>query len=500
MSFDMFQMPAPLVLTPTNGEDYPADWLLVGIWENAALPANINSRLGGVLTRLKESGDLTGRALELVPILTPTGIPAKRVLVVGLGSFVDANRQRFVDAAAVATRYATGRKWDRIGFLLPSDLTGPRRDAAVLGTTTGLMQGSTGPGIRKSELTRHMPGELAVLLSGSETPPAEAIWKRARTEARAVSLARELVNLPPCDLYPETFAQRVQENASEFNIECTIWDESMLKAERMNAILGVARGSERPPRLAILRYRHAPSSKTLAIVGKGVTFDSGGLSLKTNEQMLDMKCDMAGAAAAFAATLAIADLRLPINLITLMPLVENMPGGRALKLGDVLKSRSGKTIEILNTDAEGRVILADALAYAVEQKATHIVDLATLTGACLVALGSEVAGLMSNHNEWSDSVRLASKESGEKVWPLPMDAHYGDFLHSAVADLKNAPGTRYGGAITAAKFLEQFVGSTAWAHLDIAGPAWAERDCATRDSGGTGFGVRLLVELAHRFQ
>ena len=211
-----------------------------------------------------------------------------------------------------------------------------------------------------------------------------------------------------------------------------------------------------------------------------MTFDSGGLSLKTTEQMVDMKCDMAGAAAVLGAMQAIAELDIPVNVLGVMALVENMPSGKAMKLGDVLHARNGKTIEVLNTDAEGRLILADALAYAVDQKADHLVDLATLTGACMVALGTDVAGVMSNDEAWSGQVQAAARGAGEMAWPLPMFPHYSDMIKSDVADMKNTGGSRYAGAIRAAKFLEEFVAGVPWVHLDIAGPAWAEKENATR--------------------
>jgi leucyl aminopeptidase len=267
----------------------------------------------------------------------------------------------------------------------------------------------------------------------------------------------------------------------------------------MGSLLAVARGSDRPPRLVLLNYRGGKNGRTLGLIGKGVTFDSGGLSLKTNEQMVDMKCDMAGAAAVLAAVQAIAEQKIPVNVLGVLALVENLPSGKAMKLGDVLTARNGKTIEVLNTDAEGRLILADALAYAVDQKADHLVDLATLTGACVVALGMEVAGLMSNNEEWSGKVLSAAQRSGERVWPLPMFPLYNEMIKSKVADIRNTGGTRWAGAISAAKFLEEFVGSTPWAHLDIAGPAWAEHENATRDPGGTGCMVRTLVELAREY-
>jgi leucyl aminopeptidase len=267
----------------------------------------------------------------------------------------------------------------------------------------------------------------------------------------------------------------------------------------MGALLAVARGSDQPPRLVVLHVRRGDPGPVLGLVGKGVTFDSGGLSLKTNEQMLDMKADMAGAAAVLGAVLAVAELRLPVNLLGVLALVENLPSGKAMKLGDVLTARNGKTIEVLNTDAEGRLILADALTYAVDHRATHLVDLATLTGSCMVALGVEVAGLMCNLPTWGDQVLAAARQAGERLWPLPMYPLYRELMKSNVADIKNVASTRYGGAITAAKFLEEFVGGVPWAHLDIAGPAWAESESASHDPGGTGYGVRLLVELAHSF-
>ena len=261
----------------------------------------------------------------------------------------------------------------------------------------------------------------------------------------------------------------------------------------------MARGSDKPPRLVVLKHLRGGTAPTLALVGKGVTFDSGGLSLKTTDQMIDMKCDMAGAATVLGAMQAIAELQLPVNVIGVLAIVENMPGGRAMKLGDVLRARNGKTIEVLNTDAEGRLILADALSFAVDQKAAHLVDLATLTGACMVALGHHVAGAMSNHDAWSRRVLDAAQASGEKAWPLPMFPQYAEMIRSDVADMRNTGGSRYAGAISAAKFLEEFVAETPWVHLDIAGPAWAEHDSAVRESGGTGSFVRTLVELARRY-
>ena len=490
----------PLSARPGPLADVDADWLVVPVWEGEAPSgelAALDGKLGGDLARLREVADLTGKALELVALLTPKGVAAKRVMLVGLGKKKDADRAGLRDAAAAAVKEITGKKVGRIAFALPEGVPSLSAEEAFLAAAAGLYQGAYGPGIRKTEPPRFAPGEFVIACPpGTKPEQVEPALRRAAIEGRAVALARWLVNLPPCELYPETFAQQVKAIAGEWSIDCEVLDEAQLMAERMGSMLGVARGSDRPPRLVVLRYMKGGSGPTLGLVGKGVTFDSGGLSLKDSDQMADMKCDMAGAAAVLAAVQAIAELGLAVNVVGVTPLVENMPGGKALKLGDVLKARNGKTIEVMNTDAEGRLILADALAYAVDQKANHLVDLATLTGSCMVALGTEVAGLMSNNDEWGERVRAAIRRAGERAWPLPMDSSYDSMLKSDVADLKNIPPNRYGGAIAGGKFLEQFVAGLPWVHLDIAGPAWADSESTTRDAGGTGAYVRSLVELA----
>jgi leucyl aminopeptidase len=477
-----------------------ADWLIVPVADGEPLSpavAALDSHLGGLIARLIQNGDITGTANETVPVFNPSGIAASRLLVVGVGKPAGLDRTRLHEAAGAAGRAVTSKPCGRIAALLSDQI--PVVDSA-LAFGVGLVQGGIGPGLRKATPTRFNPAEIILIApTGADTMAFETAVNRAAVEGRAVALARELVNTPPCDLYPESFADRACAVAEQTGVECTVLDEPALRAERMGALLGIAQGSDRPPRLVVLRYLGAPAGRTLGLVGKGVTFDSGGLSIKTNDQMADMKCDMAGAAAVLAAVTAAAELKLPVNLLGVMALVENMPSGRAVKLGDVLRARSGKTIEILNTDAEGRVILADALNYAVDQGANHLLDLATLTGACLVALGASVAGLMGNDDSWTGSVLAAAHRAGERAWQLPLWPLYEEALKSNVADLKNAPGSRYGGAINAAKFLEQFVDGRPWVHLDIAGPAWTEKESATLDAGGTGYGVRTMVELAMRY-
>ena len=470
-----------------------ADWLIVGLWEKESPSAELDAKLGGLLTKLREQGDVAGKAKELTPIYQPTGIAAKRLLLVGLGTREQADFASLLAASAAAAKILSAKPTKRIAMALPEGVL--NADAVLRAYALGVYQGCSTAGIRKNANERTPPEEVCFITSAAVKDGV----RRAEIEGRATNLARELVNTPPCDLYPETFAERARDVASKTGLAVQIFDEKQLMAERMNALLAVACGSERPPRLVVLRHQRGGNGPTLALVGKGVTFDSGGLSLKTTEGMVDMKCDMAGAAAVLGAMQAIAELALPVNVIGIMALVENMPSGKAMKLGDVIKARNGKTIEVLNTDAEGRLILADALAYAVDLKANHLVDLATLTGACVVALGTDVAGVMSNNEPWSQKVLAASQAVGEKAWPLPMFPHYRDMIKSDVADMKNTGGSRYGGAISAAKLLEEFVGAVPWVHLDIAGPSWAEKENATREAGGTGCFVRTLVELARTY-
>lgn len=486
-------------LIESSPSQVSADWLLTFAWEDDPFEFP-DPHFRELVAKLSSRGDISGKAHELTPLYAGHGLAAERLMIVGLGKKAKADRGSLVESAATAARSITSKQVQRIAYFPPSKPDHLSWKDVFLGLTLGVMQGSTGPGIRKKEPARFEPHELACcLLPATAVDEVRAFLREAEVVGNCVRLARELVNLPPSELYPESFATRAAEHFHDRDVAVQILDEKALESERMGALLAVARGSDRPPRLVALRHRHSTSGRTLALVGKGVTFDSGGLSLKSTEHMVDMKCDMAGAAAVFGAVSAIADLKIPVNVVGVMALVENMPSGRAMKLGDVLHTRGGKTIEVLNTDAEGRLILADALSYAVDQDASHLVDLATLTGACMIALGTDVAGAMSNNDGWCERVLTAAARAGEKVWRLPMFPHYDALIKSEVADMKNTGGTRYGGAITAAKLLEQFVGETPWVHLDIAGPAWKEHESPALDAGGTGCFVRTLVELAHAY-
>ena len=323
--------------------------------------------------------------------------------------------------------------------------------------------------------------------------------ERGRIIGQAINLTRDLVNRPPQEITPMGFAKRAQIVANDYGLRVEVLEQPRLEQERMRSMLAVSQGSTEPPCMVIVEHDGGgPNAPRLALVGKGVTFDSGGLSLKPTDGMLTMKCDMAGAATVLGAMTAIARLKLPVNVVGYMGLVENMPGGSAFKLGDILTARNGVTIEVLNTDAEGRLVLADVLSYAVDHGVDRIVDLATLTGACVVALGEDVSGAFTNDQPWCDTLLAAAKASGEDVWQLPMWDSYEDLIKGDVGDIKNTGG-RWGGAITAARFLKHFVADKPWVHLDIAGPAFASSNKPHREAGATGHMVKTLVELARRF-
>lgn len=348
------------------------------------------------------------------------------------------------------------------------------------------------------------PVELtsAVILSpfARQTTATKAV-ERAATVAAAVNTARDWVNTPPGDKRPADFAESITAHVSAVagsDVKVSVWDEKRLAKEKCGGILGVGQGSDSPPRLVTLSYEPANAVTHLALVGKGITFDSGGLSIKSGPGMSTMKIDMAGAAAVVAATTAIAQLGLPIRVSAYVCIAENMPSGGATRPGDVLHMRNGSTVEVLNTDAEGRLVLADGLALAVEAKADRIVDVATLTGACVVALGERTSGILGNDDEFGDTVLASSRAAGESMWPLPIVEEMKATVRSShVADLRQHNPKPYGGTLYAAAFLREFVADVPWAHLDIAGPSF--NDGSAYDytpNGGTGVGVRTLVRLA----
>jgi leucyl aminopeptidase len=489
-----------LQLETTPWTEAAGDWLIVPISEGFDFSGplgQLNDALGGQISRLRESQDFTAKVAETVSIPAPAGIRAVRLLLVGLGPVDKLGEAGLHKALMTAARAVSGKKTERIAVALAGiGSAGPPLSRRVQATATAMTVGCVGQDLYRAEKKRFPFANVDLLVaSGENTGELATALDTGRIIGDAINLTRELVNQPAKVIFPASFAQRAEDLARQHNLRCEVLDRAALEGEKMGSLLAVSAGSDQPPRLVFLEYNHGtPGAPVVALVGKGVTFDSGGLSIKPNDGMLTMKCDMAGAATVLATMVAIARLKLPIHVIGLMGLVENLTGGSAMKLGDVLTARSGVTIEVQNTDAEGRLVLADVLDYALSKGADRLIDLATLTGACVVALGEDVVGAMSNNQEWCDKVLAAAKSAGEDVWQLPMFSHYDELIKSEVADIRNVGG-RWGGAITAAKFLERFVKEKPWVHLDIAGPAFASSDKAHREGGGTGCMVRTLLEV-----
>lgn len=476
--------------TDTRVTEIEADAIVVGADSEGTLAKEaieVDQAAGGLLKRLIEGEEISGKLGDTTALLSPPGIRAGQVVVVGTGEAERFTCGEAFRAAAAAAKRLAEKKRGRVAFCLGDGWTERQVESGVCGA----MAGCHGQDLYRAEKDRHPFDEILW------NDAYETVLQSGQILGEAINLTRRLVNEPSSRIYPESFAAEAKKFAEEYGIGMEVWDEQRLEEENCGALLAVARGSCRPPRMVILTYNGgSDDDPTLALVGKGVTFDSGGLSIKPNDSMKTMKCDMAGAATVFGALLAIARLDLPVNVIGLAGLVENMLSGDSYKLGDVLTARSGKTIEVLNTDAEGRLVLADVLNVAVERGADSIIDLATLTGACVVALGTDVAGLMANNQTWCDTVMAAAAASGESAWQLPMFTEYAKQIRSKVADIKNIGEGRWGGAITAAKFLEEFVADRPWVHMDIAGPSFVEEAKPWLDAGGTGAFVRTLVEVA----
>lgn len=454
----------------------------------AGAVAQVDAAVGGVIARLAAAGEISGKACECVSILAPAGIAAGQLLVVGLGKREELDQGVLYRAAATAAKTLAARKRGMVAFLSDGSWSTRQIEHAVAGATVGMV----GQDLYRKEKKRTAFGTTIWLAA-----PADAV-ERGCHLGDGINLTRRLVNLAPEDMYPQAFAEEASAVAGHLGIDIEVWDETRLAKENCGALLAVSRGSSRPPRLVMMRYRgpgRRDGKPEIAFVGKGVTFDSGGLSLKPADSMMGMKCDMAGAATMLGTIATIAALKLPVDVVAAMGLVENMTGPAAYKVGDVLTARNGVTIEVHNTDAEGRLVLADTLDVVRGLEPARIIDAATLTGACMVALGHDVAGLFTNDQASCDQLVTAAQSAGEPVWQMPMFRHYDSQVESDVADIKNVGDGRWGGAITAAKFLERFVGDTPWTHIDIAGPAFADKPKPWSDGGGTGVMVRSLVEL-----
>ncbi|MGH9467123.1 MAG: leucyl aminopeptidase [Terriglobales bacterium] len=454
------------------------------------------SGASAAVAELYESGEFTGKALDIAVLHHPKGMKAARLVVAGRGEGPFGVLESWRLAGAVARRLK-GKGVREMALVLPEGL---EPAAAVWAAVTGVESGNFEPDTYKSD--RHPEQQITTLkLIAATEANAKALQPAAREGAiyaEAQRFARELANEPGNRMTPRIMGERAQAMAEKAGLECELIGPEQARILKMGAFLGVAQGSAEPPCLMVLRYRGAQggtSGPTLGIIGKGITFDSGGISIKPAANMELMKFDMCGGAATLGAMQAIAALRLPLNVIAVVPATENMPGGRAQKPGDVQTSMSGQTIEVINTDAEGRLVLADAIHYAKTLGATHLIDSATLTGAVVVALAHVNTGVFANDEAWYRSFETARARSGEKMWRLPLDAEYSDMMSGHISDLINSGG-RWGGAITAAAFLQAFVGDTPWIHLDIAGTAWLEENKPWMPKGPTGAPTYTLIELA----
>jgi leucyl aminopeptidase len=449
----------------------------------------------GWLGDLRSTGEFTGKLYETALLYRPEGIAAKRLVVIGGGKRDKFSSVEVRRLAGVLVRSLKPKGIRSVALLLDT----PNGDEYVTPAIEGAVLGDWEADKYKSDPKKNERriDSFSLIVPGVAQNAIRSALERGRIIAEAQNLTRDLVNEPANKLIPRDLAQAAQKMAGDFGLECEVLDQESMAKLGMGALLGVAQGSTNPPFLIAMKYRPASTSGNvhLALVGKGVTFDTGGISIKPSDGMEKMKYDMAGAAAVIGAMRAIAQLKPAIPVTGYVPTVENMLNGNAQRPGDIVTSLSGKTIEVLNTDAEGRLILADAITYANRNGATHIVDAATLTGAIGIALGHHNIGAFTNNEEFLQRFLKAARAAGEKTWQLPMDEEYKDYLKSAFADLPNIGG-RYGGSITAAWFLREFADPTPWVHLDIASTAWLDDGKAWLSKGPTGVAVRSFVDLA----
>ncbi|MFE5939864.1 leucyl aminopeptidase [Streptomyces sp. NPDC056470] len=495
-----------LTLSTAGAATLRADALVVGVAKSGkglvvapgaeAVDKAFDGRLAAVLETLGAAG-AEGEAIKLP---APAGLKTPVVLAVGLGSAPEDGEAYGAEAlrraAGTAARALHGAK--KAAFALP--VTAPEdaeaiAEGALLGAYayTAYQEGKNGKDAKKPL------AEVALLGAKPRDKAFKAAAERAQAVTEEINRARDLINMPPNDLYPETFAAAVTAAGKVHGLKVQVFDEKALVKGGFGGILGVGQGAVRGPRLVRVAYTHPKAEKTLALVGKGITYDSGGISLKPAGHNETMKCDMSGAAAVFAAVVAASRLGLAVNVTGWLALAENMPSGSATRPGDVLRMYSGKTVEVLNTDAEGRLVLADALTRASEENPDAIVDVATLTGAMVLALGNRTFGIMANDDNYRTAIHEIAEEVGEQSWPMPLPADLRKGMDSPTADIANM-GERMGGGLVAGLFLQEFVGEgITWAHLDIAGPAFHEgAPYGYTPKGGTGSAVRTLVKLAER--
>jgi leucyl aminopeptidase len=488
-----------IALSAASPADIDTDLLAVPVFdgdETAGDLRAVDDATGGALMRAQESRELQGRLYEILITPVSSGFRAARVAFIGAGTRKEFNTERLRRVAAAAALAARQRRAQRMAWLHRGDVP---LLAAVQAATEGIALSAFSSDRYKSGERGAPPLEQALIVAGPVEEPSEleTAIERGRILGESSNIARELSNEPSNVLTPSIFAERAAEICTGVGLTVTVLGEREIADLGMGLLLGVARGSAEPPRVIVIRHNPpgAPHAPVLGLVGKGITFDTGGISIKPADGMERMKDDMAGGAAVVCALRAIAMLKAPINVIGVVPTTENMPGGRALKPGDVLTSASGKTVEVINTDAEGRLVLGDGLWYAQKLGATHLVDVATLTGAAVVALGKATSAIFGQPDPWVQIVRETADAAGDRCWPMPLFDEYAEQLRSEIADMLNTGG-RPAGACTAAMFLKEFAGGLPWAHLDVAGTAWLDETKPWMAKGASGVAVRALAELA----
>ena len=448
--------------------------------------------------KLKEFG---AKKDEVVTLYNPPDIKIQRVILYGLGKFEKLDRETLRTMAGRTVKSCIQRELPNLWLAAPAEEKMTIELAAVIeALLEGAYLGNYTFQNYKGEKKKKALRQINLLLGARQAAKYRLLCSKVATICEGTYLARDWVSTPSNDKTPQKFASSIVDRAKAHHLKIQTLNYNQLQRKKFGALLAVAAGSRHKPHMVVLEHKAPGAKKTVALVGKGVTFDSGGLNIKTGGSIADMKSDMSGAAAVAAALITAARLKMRVNIIGAIPIVENMPSGQATRPGDIIRSHAGKTIEIGNTDAEGRLILIDAMSYVLETyKPLLLIDLATLTGACIVALGEKIAGVFSNDDDLAAAVTAAGDRTHERCWRMPLPDDYKDLLKSDFADINNMPSNRWGGAISAALFLKEFVKDVRWAHIDIAGPAYIKKENAYCEPGGSGFGVRLLIDLLNKF-
>lgn len=486
-----------IVVKTERIEDIKTDAIAIGLFEKQGIEKykGLDKAVDDLITGLIKRGEFKGKADEMLFLIPPAGLKAKRILLLGLGEKEKFTIEKLRQASAKAGQEM--RNKGIRGFAMP--ILSIQEDKKRIGQAIaeGLLLGLYQFEEYKTEKKNNKKIDEAVIVLDKKAD--ERAIKNGveigRILAEAANFSRNLVNRPSNDKTPVMLADEAKKMANRFGLSCRVLNEKEIKRLKMGGLIGVSKGSKEPPCFIILEHNENKKNlDTIAIVGKAITFDSGGISIKPSENMEKMKYDMSGGAAVIGAMQAAARLKIPLHIVGLIPATENLPSGTAQKPGDIVRMMDGKTVEIISTDAEGRMILGDALIYAKRYKPDAVIDLATLTGACVIALGNDAIGMMGTDDKLKEKIRKAGELSYERVWELPLWDEYGELIKSDIADIKNVGG-RPAGTITGGYFLSRFIEGAPWAHLDIAGTAWEEKGRPYKPKGASGVGVRLLSEL-----